>query len=74
MVLGMALRRYFSPSLPKKVISLTKKEVEEATAGVRQALKDAERSSKGTRACIYIPVPVPGTAHAEIMGSPDPVN
>ena len=43
----MALLRHFSLSLPKKVLSLTKKEVEEATSGVKQALKDAERSSKG---------------------------
>ena len=61
----MALLRYFSPSLPKKVISLTKKEVEEVTAGIRQALKDAERSSEGAHTCTYIP------AHAEITGCPD---
>ena len=41
----MALLKYFSPSLPKQVLSLTEKEVEEATSGIRQALKDAE--SKG---------------------------
>ena len=34
---SMALLRYFSPSLPKKVSSLTEKEVKEVNAGVAQA-------------------------------------
>lgn len=43
----MALLKYFSPSLPKKFPSLTEKEVKEATAGIRQALKDAESKGRG---------------------------
>ena len=43
----MALLWYFSPSLPKKVPSLTEKEVTEANAGVMQAQKEAETGTSG---------------------------
>lgn len=33
----MALLKYFLPSLPKKVLSITEQEVEEATAGISKA-------------------------------------
>ena len=43
----MALLRYFSPSLPKKVSSLTEKEVKEVNAGVTQAQEEAETVASG---------------------------
>ena len=44
---AMALLRYFSPSLPKKVSSLTENEVKEVNAGVAQAQEEAETVASG---------------------------
>ena len=43
----MVLLRYFSPSLLKKVPSLTEREVKEANTGVMQAQKEAETGASG---------------------------
>ena len=44
---AIALLRYFSPSLSKKVSSLTEKEVKEVNAGIAQAQEEVETVASG---------------------------